>query len=68
MPSVSSVLIHALVVEDNIRFGGLVYKLETVVGVGAPGASRGPSHTQIRRYSLVTTGMTMGLRLVVLKR
>ena len=28
--------------EDNIRFGGLVYKLETVVGVGAPGASRGP--------------------------
>ncbi len=42
MPSVSSVLIHALVVEDNIRFGGLVYKLETVVGVGAPGASRGP--------------------------
>lgn len=35
MPSVSSVLIHALVVEDNIRFGGLVYKLETVVGVGA---------------------------------
>ena len=42
MPSVSSVLIHALVVEDNIRFGGLVYKLETVVGVGAPRANPGP--------------------------
>ncbi len=34
----------------------------------APGTSRGPFHICRSNHSLVTTGMTMGLRFVVLKR